>query len=200
MTFDWPNLLGGAVASTLIAPFARTLLRFGYSIMGKGASSTITGVWYSAEYDSKSPDPTKRNTILKVRVRRRIDGKTVIEALDGLEHANPKRPTKWKVIGEVRNDVLCGTWKSTIPHSTRYGTVLLKFCDDGRAIGYYLGYAESPVYGYWIMSRQEDDLRSLADAILKKFRWNDLKALVDKNDPRHQLAKKPAPNRVPGSD
>ncbi|MEI6846513.1 MAG: hypothetical protein WCK32_00510 [Chlorobiaceae bacterium] len=184
MTLDWPNLIAGGIVGALIAPLPAILVRLGYMMIGKGASSFITGEWFSAEYDLKSTDTTKRNTILKVRVKRRLDGKVVVEALDGLVYANPKRPTQWKVLGVVRNEVLVGTWRSTTPHSTRHGSVLLKFYDDGRAFGYYLGVSDVPVCGYWLMSREEADLRELAEAVEKEFPWADLKTLVDKNDPR----------------
>jgi hypothetical protein len=188
---DWPNLLAGAIAGSLIAPLPSILIRLGYMIIGKGASVSITGIWFSAEYDIKSPDTAKRNTILKVKVRRRLDGKVVVDVLEGLVYANPKRPTLWKATGVVRNEVLVGTWTSTTPHSTRHGSALLKFYDDGRAMGYYLGVSDAPVCGYWLMSREEADIRELSEAVQKEFPWTDLKTLVEKNDPRVKKSEKP---------
>lgn len=57
--------------------------------------------------------------------------------------------------------VLVGTWLSTVPNSNRHGSALLAFYDDGRGIGYYLGYADAPVYGYWLLSRNESDVSDL---------------------------------------
>ena len=192
MNIDWSNLILGGIVGAVLAPIPAIIIRLGFAAFGKGPSNSILGEWISAEYDSKSPDAEQRNTILRVRVKRRLDGKITVEALEGLVHANPKRPTSWRVVGVIEKDVLVGTWRSTVAHSTRHGTVLLKFCDDGRAIGYYLGVAEAcPVYGYWLMSRDENDLRQLAEAVLKRFRWNDLKGIVDKNDPRQKTNKHP---------
>lgn len=65
-----------------------------------------------------------------------------------------------------------------------HGSALLAFYDDGRGIGYYLGYADVPVYGYWLLSRDESDVRELSNEVMKLFKWNDLKQIVDACDPR----------------
>jgi hypothetical protein len=187
MNLDWPNLIAGSLVGALAAPVPAAFIRIAYAIFGRGASASIMGTWYSAEYDIKSGDPKNRNTILQVRVRRRLDGKVTIVPTAPIVYANPKRPTNWKVVGEVKNEVLVGKWKSTTAHSTRHGTVLLRFYDDGRAIGYYLGHTDMPVYGYWLLSRDENDLSGLSAGILRDFQWVDLKKLVDECDPRSNM-------------
>ena len=67
-----------------------------------------------------------------------------------------------------------------MPNTNRHGAVLLAFCDDGRGIGYYLGYSDAPVYGYWLLSRDEKDLRALSEEVLRKFSANDLKSIVER--------------------
>jgi len=190
MNIDWINILIGAVVGLALSPVPTIILRLYRAATGQKPTNPIDGTWYSAEYDIKSADPDNRNTILKVEVRRTIDGRVTVEPTDALKTANPNRPTKWKVVGQMYNDVLVGTWKSTIEHSSRHGTVLLKFCDDGRAIGYYLGYVDTPVYGYWLLGRNQEDLRALSDAVLHHFKWNDLKAIIDKHDPRSNKFRK----------
>lgn len=67
--------------------------------------------------------------------------------------------------------------------------MLLAFYDDGRGIVYYLGYSDAPVYGYWLLGRNEPETRALASEVMKKFKWNDLKKIVDTCDPRSNRRK-----------
>jgi hypothetical protein len=184
MSLDWPNLIAGAAIGIIITLLRVFLLRLWHSIIDKKPSYDIVGDWYSAEYDIKSVDRNRRNTILKVKVRKSLGGRVTVRPTDVIQFANPKLETQWKVTGEICNDVLAGKWSSTVKHTNRHGTVLLKFCDNGRAIGYYLGTADVPVCGYWLLSRDETDIRELSDAVIEHYKWNDLKTIVDKHDPR----------------
>jgi hypothetical protein len=58
-------------------------------------------------------------------------------------------------------------------------------------MGYYLGVSDAPVCGYWLMSREEADIRELSEAVQKEFPWTNLKTLVEKNDPRVKKSEKP---------
>ncbi len=189
MTLDWPNLIGGGVLGLLLTPVPRIVIAAIKRMTRVKPTFSVTGTWYSAEYDIKSADPDQKNTILKVELKRSLTGRITIRPSQALQLANEKRPTSWLVHGEIHGTVLVGTWVSTIPDSNRHGAVLLAFYDDGRGIGYYLGYSDVPVYGYWLLSRNESEIRTLANKVMQKFKWNDLKKIVDACDPRSNRKK-----------
>ena len=189
MPLDWPNLIGGALAGLILTPLPKVVLTAIKRMTGVKPTFSITGTWYSAEYDVKSSDPDQKNTLLKVELKKSLTGRVTVQPSEVLQQANVNRPTAWLVHGEMHGTVLVGTWVSTIPHSRRHGVVLLAFYDDGRAIGYYLGYGDAPTYGYWLLCRNEPELRALSTEVLKKFKWTDLKKIVDACDPRSNRKK-----------
>jgi hypothetical protein len=153
MTLDWPNIIAGAILGLIFTPVPRLIGEILSSLTAVKPKFSITGTWYSAEYDIKSPDPAKRNTILKVVLKKSLTGRITVKPLESLTLATDSRPTSWLVQAKMYGTVLVGTWVSTVPNTSRHGTVLLAFYDDGRGIGYYLGYADAPVSGYWLLSR-----------------------------------------------
>ena len=188
MNLDWTTLIVGGFIGGLIGlalmPLPKIVSATYKRMTGVKPTFSITGTWYSAEYDIKSADPEQMNTILKVELKRSLTGRITIRPSQVLQLANKKRPTSWIAHGEMYGTVLVGTWVSTVPNSNRHGSALLAFYDDGRGIGYYLGYADVPVYGYWLLCRDESDVRALSNEVMKKFKWNDLKKIVDACDPR----------------
>ena len=82
------------------------------------------------------------------------------------EQLNPKQKaieTGWIAEGRIANGSLIGEWRTTVKGTVRFGTAMLRFLDNGRAVGYWIGVRgfDPPLYGYWIMSRDLDDLRAL---------------------------------------
>ncbi len=143
-------------------------------VVSKDLPYRISGRWYSAEYDEKGGEP--RNTILEVKIRRRPRGRVVVEVKKALK-PEPSVETVWKVIATlVQGDSIVGTWKSTVDYTSRHGVAMLKFIDNGRAIGYWVGPAgpDHPVYGYWVMSRDEDDLKQLATHVLHDTKFKSI--------------------------
>jgi len=197
MNLDWPNLIAGGVVGLLLIPVPQLIIAILKRATGIKPSFPITGAWYSAEYDVKSSMPDQKNTILKVDVKQSLLGRITIRGSETIQLANEKRPTSWVVQGEMQGNVLVGKWVSTVPNSNRHGAVLMVFYDDGRGIGYYLGYTDVPVYGYWLLSRDETDLTELSTQVMKKFKWSDLKKIVDACDPRsnrHNISRPTKPS------
>lgn len=184
INLDWPNLIAGGVIGLLLIPIPQLIIAILKRATGIKPSFSITGTWYSAEYDVKSSKQDQKNTILKVDIIQSLLGRIMIRVSEPIQFANEKRPTSWTIQGEMQGNVLIGKWVSTVPNSNRHGAVLMAFYDDGRGIGYYLGYTDIPVYGYWLLSRDEADLKELSSQVMKRFKWSDLKKIVDACDPR----------------
>jgi len=184
MLLDWPNLVAGGALGFLFTHIPRVLQISLKRLTGVKPTYRIDGIWYSAEYDLKSADPDRKNTILEVILKKTFLGTITVRPTKTILLANEKRPTSWIVRGEMHGTILEGKWRSTVEHCSRFGTVLLAFYDGGRGIGYYLGFSDTPTYGYWLLCRDEAGLRELSSRVNKKFRWNDLKTLVDSSDPR----------------
>ena len=141
----------------------------------------ITGVWYSAEYDTKGTiDHDERNTFLKVKVSKTLNGDIRITSKAPLTGASKTLETGWRVRGRVVGDTVVGEWFSTVAHSTRHGVAMIQFLDYGRGVGYWVGTggANYPIYGYWIMARDEADLKTLATEAIKHFSSYDIGYLV----------------------
>lgn len=184
INFDWPNLIAGGIIGLLLIPVPQLMITILKRATVIKPTFSITGTWYSAEYDVKSSNPNQKNTILKVDLKKSLLGHITVHGSESIHLANEKRPTSWVVQGEMHGNVLVGKWVSTAPNSNRHGSVLMAFYDDGRGIGYYLGYTDVPVYGYWLLSRDEDDLKDLSAKVMREFKWSDLKKIVDACDPR----------------
>ena len=154
----WAELLIGTVLGGLVVLLGN-LIKIIVTIWmaRRGFSLDIKGNWFSAEYDIKSEDVSSRNTILIVKIKKQLLGAYKICTKKTLHNANPEEPTGWTAIGELHGDSLIGKWITTRPYTKRYGTAMIKFFDNGRAAGSWIGLAkfDYPVYGYWIMSRNK---------------------------------------------
>ena len=166
---DWKNLLPAVIISSIFA-FIFWFIKglYEYYVSAKDLPYPIWGIWYSAEYDVKSNvEDDDRNYYLKVKVKRRLYKKVKIVAIETLEPDPNKVETKWIVKANiVKGDTLVGTWRSKVKNTNRHGIAMIKFLDYGRATGYWVGAGEYPVYGYWIMSRNYPDLKSVSTSIL----------------------------------
>lgn len=103
--------------------------------------------------------------------------KIIIEAESPLEDLPQKIPTKWIGHGHlVQGDTFVGIWRSTIKHTSRHGTAIIKFLDHGRALGFWTGSSETgyPIYGYWIISRTKEDAENIAKTMLTKTNFKTL--------------------------
>ena len=189
---DWPNAVAGATLGALLGLIVWLATRaYKSRFAGKDLPYRISGTWYSAEFDAKAQVPRKlKNTLTEVKIRRLLGGRVSLEVTRQLDKHPHKPPTAWKVISSlVKGDTLVGTWTSKIEHTKRYGTAILKFIEYGRAVGYWTGPAgkDYPVYGYWIMARNEGDLRRLAADVLKNtnFEFTDVaKHILSSQPPR----------------
>lgn len=197
LSFDWPNLIVGAVLGAAIGLVVWILTRaYDSWIVYKDLPYPIGGRWLSAEFDPKGESPREeRNTITRVKVRRGLGGSFSIRVLARLPEVRSRPETAWRFSGKlVHGDTLVGTWRSTVKNTKRFGTAIIKFIEYGRAVGYWSGPAgkDYPVYGYWIMSRNEEDLRILAKAVLDKtsFEFVDVVEFVLKMPPPEQIIQK----------
>jgi len=153
-----------------------------YIKASKNLQIDIEGKWYSAELDLKQDN--MENAILEVEIKRRKSGNEIeittgrqLGVLNGSE-------TAWVANGRVvAMNTLLLDWTGSTGSSIRYGNAFLQFIEKNRAVGYWLGYASyktyHPVYGYWILSRKEDDLLDLAQFALSKFIFVDVKELIE---------------------
>jgi hypothetical protein len=193
-SFDWKNIFAGAVISSITALlvwFIKGL--YEYYISAKDLPYSIWGYWFSAEYDIKSNVPdTERNYYLKVKIKRRLYRRVIIVALESLDSNPAKVETKWIVRAKiVQGDVLIGTWRSTVKNTNRYGTAIIKFIDYGRATGYWTGYGQYPIYGYWIMSKDFTDLKNISTSVLQDTKFKSI-------DVSKYVAEYPAPIKIIG--
>jgi len=177
LKFDWPNLLAGAAIAFVASLFAWLVKGlYGYYIIARDLPYKIWGIWFSAEFDPKGfiqADLKIKggNTFLKVRVEPRLGRKIVVRALGPVENLTQIFATKWTVHSRlIKGDTIVGTWRSTVKYTKRYGTAIIKFIDNGRAVGYWtgLGTTDEPLYGYWIMSRDIVDIKRLASEVHTK--------------------------------
>ena len=152
----------------------------------KNLSITIEGNWYSAEFDLKQGH--KENAILELEIRRKKFGNK-IEIVTGQQLNNLKNETAWIAKGKiVTTNTLVLDWQQQdrIDNSMRYGSCFMQFIENGRGIGYWIGYASNkswlPVYGYWILSKDKDDLNELAELALNKFAFVDVKELIENKE------------------
>jgi hypothetical protein len=178
---DWPNLLAGLALSAIAGAIA-LIFKSGYQYFKSARDlPKITGTWYSAEYDVKGRLPhDERNAFLEVNISRKLNGGVKVSTVKIID--KKKYPTSWRVEGKTTGDILMGEWKSTEKNSKRYGVAMLKFIDYGRAVGYWVGLSgyDYPVYGYWILSRDKNDLEKVANTVLidNKFESIDVSYIV----------------------
>lgn len=93
MTLGWPNLIAGSLMGILLTPLPKIVSATYKRMTRVKPTFSITGVWYSAEYDIKSANPDQMNTILKVELKSSWTGRITIRPSQVLELANEKRPT-----------------------------------------------------------------------------------------------------------
>lgn len=73
---DWPNIIAGFIMS-LIGAIVAWISSSAYDFYktSRYLPTSISGIWYSAEYDHRGDVPhEQRNTILKIKIRRRLSG------------------------------------------------------------------------------------------------------------------------------
>ena len=90
-------------------------------------------------------------------------GRVKVQSVEQLNPEEKPVETGWIVEGRIRNGVLIGEWRTTVKGTVRFGSAMLRFLDNGRAVGYWIGVRgfDPPLYGYWIMSKDYDDLKSI---------------------------------------
>jgi len=185
---DWPNAIAGAILAGLLGLIGfsmRVLLQFlaaRRSVVGYGI-----GTWYSAEYDPKGNVPhERRTTFLKVEVGASVFGRVRVRSCQQLDTQRKQHETGWVLNGRIEQGALLGEWKTTVKNTRRFGVAMLRFLDNGRAVGYWVGVRadEPPLYGYWVMSRDLDDLKRILDAAVPpgRFRTIDVARLVANAD------------------
>ena len=150
----------------------------------KNLSITIEGNWYSAELDLKQGQ--KENAILEIEIKRKKIGNQ-IEMVTRQQLNTLKNKTAWTAKGKIVTiNTLILDWKGKIDNSMRFGSCFMQFIENGRGIGYWIGYASNkallPAYGYWILSKDKEDLNELAELALKKFDFVDVKDLVENKE------------------
>jgi hypothetical protein len=178
-----------------LLPYAITFFRQckEYRLSSENLKVSIEGSWYSAELDLKQNQKT--NAILEIEIIRHKSGNRIEiitkRQLDNLNNIE----TAWHANGKVvTTNTLLLDWQGTIEGSTRYGNAFMQFIENNRAVGYWIGYGSNkalhPVYGYCIFSRNEDDLRELAELALTKFTFVDIKELIEKKASKEKRGKK----------
>lgn len=166
-TIDWPDVIAGALVAAIVGAIGfglRLLIQFHLarrSILRYGE-----GTWYSAEYDPKGNVPRDRRvTYLKVSMTPTLLGRVKVRSIEQLNPEDKAVETGWIAEGRIQNGVLIGEWRTTVKGTDRFGAAMLRFLDNGRAVGYWIGVRgfDPPLYGYWIMSREFDDLRAIVN-------------------------------------
>jgi hypothetical protein len=162
---DWPNIVAGTLITVFIGITGFVVKQLWFFYLARRAVHKYgKGIWYSAEYDTKGNVPKdNRVTYLKVLLSPSFRGRIRVKSLEQLNLNDKAVDTGWIAEGRIVNGVLIGEWKSTIPDGLRFGTAMLRFLDNGRAVGYWIGVRayDPPLYGYWIMSRDFDDLKAI---------------------------------------
>jgi len=194
LELDWSNLVAGAILSALLGLAVWIFTRIYESWAGsKDLPYPISGTWFSAEFDVKGEIPrTERNSITRVRIRRGFGSNYHVRVLEQRSKLSKRPATAWKLKGEIiQGDTLVGNWQSIVSQTKRFGTAVIKFIEYGRAVGYWIGPSgkDYPVYGYWILSRNEKDVEILAQKVLDQtdFELVDVAAFVMDQLPPEQI-------------
>jgi hypothetical protein len=154
-----------------------------YRLASKYLNYDISGTWYSAELDFKQK--TLENAFLKVEIKRRKWGNRVfIKPIEQLDLHDKTNHTSWHLNGKIYPDsTLIGQYIGMNESSVGQGSGFLRFIGNGRAVGFWMGYSGNysghPLYGYWILAKNENDLREMAAFVLTKFQFYDIKYLVE---------------------
>lgn len=183
VNFDLIDLLVGLAVALISGISYLIKQRSDYKKASKNLGAIITGEWYSAELDFKQEKPV--NAYMKVVMeRKKLGNRITIRTTAQINKSKIKYQTSWMVNGKAMPDsTLIGEFVGTNEHSVGYGTAFLKFIGNGRAVGYWVGYSGrfsgQPMYGYWILSRNEDDLHQISEFALSKFQYFDVKYLIE---------------------
>ena len=149
-----------------------------YIKASKNLGMNIDGRWFSAELDFKQK--VLGNAYVEVGIRRKkLGNQVVIKTLQQLNKSEVKHETAWIVNGKVLTEsTIVSDFIAITGHSAGYGNAFLRFIGNGRAVGYWVGYSSKysgqPMYGYWILSRDENDLKEMAEFVLAKFQYFEL--------------------------
>ena len=164
-TIDWPDVIAGALVAALVGGVGFSVkLLIKYHLARRSILRYGKGTWYSAEYDPKGNVPKgRRVTYLKVSMKPSFLGRVKVQSVEQLNPEEKPVETGWIAEGRIRNGVLIGEWRTTVKGTVRFGSAMLRFLDNGRAVGYWIGVRgfDPPLYGYWIMSKDYDDLKSI---------------------------------------
>lgn len=183
VNFDLIDLIFGVIAALISGVFYLTKQISAYRKATKNLGTIITGEWYSAELDFKQE--ALENAYMKVAIKRkRLGNQITIRTISQVNKNKIRYQTSWMVNSKAMPDsTLIGEFIGTNEHSVGYGTVFLRFIGNGRAVGYWVGYSGKisgqPMYGYWILSRDEDDLKQISEFALSKFQYLNVKYLVE---------------------
>ncbi len=164
-SIDWPNVIAGATVAGILGFIGfsiKSLIQ--YTTARRSIIRYGKGEWFSAEYDPKGNVPKEhRATYLRVKMEPTWRGRVRIRSLEQLNPDLKTTETGWIAEGRIENGSLIGEWRTTVEGTVRFGTAMLRFLDNGRAVGYWIGVRgfDPPMYRYWIMSRSIDDLRAL---------------------------------------
>ena len=164
-SINWPDVFAGALVA---GAFGAVGFCFKSIILHSSAKRAIVrygkGEWFSAEYDPKGNVPKEhRLTYLRVVMEPTWRGRVRVQSVEQLDQHPSKVETAWIAEGRIENGSLVGEWRTTVKGTVRFGTAMIRFLDNGRAVGYWIGVRgfDPPMYGYWIMSKSEDDLRAV---------------------------------------
>ena len=164
-TIDWPDVIAGAVVAGVLGAIGfavKALIQ--YTTAKRSILRYGKGVWFSAEYDPKGNVPREhRATYLRVKMEPTWRGRIRVRSIEQLNPDQKEVDTGWIAEGRIENGSLVGEWRTTVEGTVRFGSAMLRFLDNGRAVGYWIGVRgfDPLLYGYWIMSRDLDDLRSI---------------------------------------
>lgn len=164
-SIDWPNVFAGALVAGALGAIGFCIKSI---ILHYSAKRSIVrygqGEWFSAEYDPKGNVPREhRTTYLRVVMEPTWRGRVRIRSIEQLRQHPSKVETGWIAEARIENGSLLGEWRTTVKGTVRFGCAMIRFLDNGRAVGYWIGTRGSDplMYGYWIMSKSEDDLRAV---------------------------------------
>ena len=161
------------------------LLKFIYDVAANTIKSRIAlifvpgdiyGTWYCSEYNTKYSIKERDKKIVHtiVKIKKNITGSININVTkERFLSTEADIKTKWKIRGKLIRDTLVGEWYSMEKYSKRYGVTMIQFLDNGLAAGHWIGLGglDNPVYGFIIMSRNEDSAGVIADTIMDKYNY-----------------------------
>lgn len=164
-SIDWPDVIAGAVVAGFLGTLGfaiKSLVQ--YTAAKRSILHYGKGTWFSAEYDPKgSVSKEHRATYLRVIMKPTWRGRVQVRSVEQLDDNPKKVETGWIAEGRIENGCLVGEWRTTVKNTVRFGAAMIRFLDNGRAVGYWIGVRgfDPPMYGYWIMSKNHDDLQSI---------------------------------------